>query len=898
MAEILLRTKQTVPPVRPDLVARERLLDRLNQGRPHGHKLTLISAPAGSGKTTLLSQFAALFSQPLAWLSLDKGDNNPRRFWTYLASTWQAALPGSGQGALAALAASESLPLETIPTLLINDLAQQSQWLVLVLDDFHVIHHPAIHEGLIFLVEYMPANLRLIVATRSDPPWPLARYRARSQLNEIRAQELRFNEDEAAEFFSQTMGLELPASSITALEARTEGWVAGLQLAAVSLRGRDDMAHFVQALTGSHLYIAEYLLEEVLQGQPEDVQSFLLKTSILDSMTPELCDAVTERRDGRQMLSALYQANLFIIPLDMEGKWYRYHHLFADLLQARLMQTQPPGAAADLHQRAASWYELNGMAEEAVQHWLAGKAYGQVAALIEQHGREMMFSGQANTLNGWLQELPKTVLQIYPRLQIYRLWLDLMQEKTEISPQALRRMENSLRSLPPSAENDKLQVELTAVLCRFVAFSGDTDRAIRLARDALEKLPDEEQALRARAYSALAVAYWFEGSDQQAKAAYEQTMSLALAAGNYSLAAHATFLMGMSQKDYGRLGAAARVYQSFIDLGQEIGQEPFLSAGPVTIGLAGIYLEWNELETAENYLRQGIQLSRLGGYGLSAGHTLSARLRQAQGDFQAAAAAIEALGETGVDPTGTARQILLSVARGDLDRALHQAEPWIRLVGKEDHTPQPPLLVMENVRVTLARLFLARGDLDMARNLLEQVRQTAEPDQRRGRLIEVYLLQALVDLRQNEGRITSQAIESLLRALVLGQPEGYVLTFLEEGTAVLPLLQAVSKREGTSAELARYVQRLIDLCLAPAVPDSTAGSGQPPGLVEPLTPREMEVLQLAASGLSNQAIAGELVITERTVKKHMTNILGKLGAVNRTQAAAKAMELGLIQPPQ
>jgi len=914
MPETLLRTKLYVPQARPGLVPRPRLIERLNQrpGQSEGFtaRLTLISSPAGAGKTTLLTQFAAGFQQPVAWLSLDEADDDPGRFWTYFIVACQSVLDGVGESALALLNTVQTLPGETVATLLINDLAGQDQALMLILDDYHVIHDPAIHSSVAFLLDHFPDKLHLVVATRVDPPWPLARYRARGQLIEIRARDLRFSLDEAAEFLNQTMNLDLSAEDVAALEARTEGWVAGLQLAAVamnaSLYGRDK-TEFIQAFAGSHLFVAEYLVEEILRQQPDHILDFLLRTSILDRLSAELCAAVTFRdavaeRDGvtgcqdeQAILTGLQRANLFIIPLDDEGRWFRYHHLFADLLQARLPQTMPAESIDRLHMKAARWYEQNGFMREAIKHALNAKDYEYVSSLIEEEARAMMFTGQARTLQNWLASLPENSFEANPRLQLYRLWIDLMQETGDLSPQALLEKEELLRSLPPSPENERLRMELIAILARFVAFSGNTARAIQLAEEALARLPDGESALRARAYSALAIAYWIEGNAYQARWAHDQCIILAKAAGNYSLAAHAQMMMAISHSDYGRLREAAATYQSIIEMGQQAGQKIFFPAGQGYIGLAGIHLEWNDLETAEAYLQRGMTLCSQGGLaGLSTGHTLKARLHQAQGDFQGALAELERLGETGVDPSGTARSILLRLAMSDPDKAAQLAAPWVHLSNGDPASPQLPLLISEIVRITIAQLFLAQGLLAQAWQLLDAAQASAAPGERNGRLIEIYLFKALVHLKQSEGQVTPQACLLFESALELAEPEGYTLLFLEQDPGIRPLLAAVITRQEGVTRLKQYAQKLLDACRGDEGSGHNLPSAGAASLVEMLTPREMEVLQLIAVGDSNQAIADKLVITVRTVKKHVTNILGKLGVSNRTQAVARARELGLF----
>jgi LuxR family maltose regulon positive regulatory protein len=504
MSGDLLQTKLYVPRVRETAVFRGHLIEQIKEGVQQGCKRTLISAPAGSGKTTLLSQFVAQLGRPVAWLSLDEADDDPTRFWIYLIAACQNIFEGVGESALALLGTQQQLPADTIPTLLINDMASLDQMSVLILDDYHVIKTPAIQESVAFLLDHLPDNLHIIISTRIDPPWPLSRYRVRHQLTEIRVRDLRFSLDETQKFLNQTVNLNLSSEDIAALEARTEGWAAGLQLAAIAMQSPlpdSSKVTFVEAFTGSHLYVAEYLVEEILKHQQETTQTFLLYTSVLDRLNANLCGAVTGREDGQATLTALYRDNLFVVPLDAEGRWFRYHHLFADLLRARLSQVLSAEEVAELHIKAATWYEENGLIREAIKHALAAKDFERVASLVEQEARSLMFSGQVRVLNNWLSTLPEASFQSHPRLHIYRLWIELMQEKSDISVSALRKKEAILRALPPSPENEQLQVELMAVLCRFVAFAGDTARAIQLAEEALSHLPDNETMLRARAYS-------------------------------------------------------------------------------------------------------------------------------------------------------------------------------------------------------------------------------------------------------------------------------------------------------------------------------------------------------------------------------------------------------------
>jgi LuxR family maltose regulon positive regulatory protein len=900
----VLATKLYVPPARANTIARPTLVEKLLSGVEHPGSFILVSGPAGFGKTTLLSEFVARCQQPTAWVSLDEGDNDPTRFCTYLITACQSILEDIGDSALELSASAQQLPDDTIPTLLINELAAQDRSIALVLDDYHEIQNPSIHAGMLFLLEHLPHNLHIIVSTRIDPPWPLVRYRARNQLIEIRAQDLRFSVEEAAEFLNHTMGLDLPTEDVAALEARTEGWIAGLQLAALSIMGRSDTAAFIQAFTGSHVYVAEYLTEEILQRQPDDVQLFLLQTSILDRMNAGLCEAVTDCPDGQAILNDLHRANIFIVPLDDEGQWFRYHHLFADLLQAHLLQALPEDAIAALHMRASAWYEKNGFTVEAINHALAAKDYESVASLVESVARNMIFTGRVNVLRAWLEAIPDETFHAHPRLGFYLFWIDLLQVKADLSDQAIQEKEGLLRTLPSSPENDRLRGELMAVVCRTMVLTGRTSRGIRLAQDALGYLAEEDLASRARANSALAIGYGLEGLAEDAAMAYRDCLAQALTAGDYRLAAHTRMAMGLIECHYGQLRAAAHTFQSIIDMGIQAGAPPakkmgprqeFFPAGQGYIGLANVHLERNDLQTAEGFLKQGMELCRRGGLdGIFLGRVFLSRLRQAQGDLDQALEEIRLAKQAfqrADDFNIAARQIEIRLAQGDIDGAVRWAAPLMAML---DDSVQLPLLFAEIVEALLIRVFLAQGEIGKVLQWLDRLQDTAEQGGRDRRLIEVHLLRALAEQKRQSGTIFHEAIGHLVRALELAEPEGFVLLFLEEGPALIPLLNAVVGHWAASDRVKKYARRLLSAFAEMGKPAAPHPPVEADGLVELLTPREMEVLQLVAAGDSNQAIADTLFITVRTVKKHISNILGKLEVDNRTQAALRARELGLV----
>ena len=929
----LLATKFYIPPAQAEFVSRPRLVDKLLNGVHRPGSFILLAGPAGSGKTTLLSAFAARSQLPIAWLSLEKDDNDPVRFWTYLIAACQSVFADVGETALELLGTQQPLPADTVPTLLINDLIKQDGSIVLVLDDYHEIQTPSIHASLLFLLDHLPENLHIIVSTRTDPPWPLARYRARNRLVEIRAQDLRFSFDEAAEFLKRTMRLDLSAEDVVALESRTEGWVAGLQLAAIALQSslahptslpsqsfaalqdRSTISDFIKSFTGSHVYIAEYLVEEVLQSQPVEVRKFLLQTSILGRMNAGLGEAVTDCRDGRAMLKSLRRANIFVIPLDNEGNWFRYHHLFADLLQAHLRQNMAAEELQALHRRASLWYEHNSFALEAVNHALAAKDFERVADLVERSARTLIFSGRLDILREWLEALPEDAIRAHPHLIFYLLWTDILQNRINLSDQAVQEKQDLLEALPSTPENDRLSGELMAVICRAVALSGRTSRGIHLAQKALNYLPLDDLASRARANSALATAHDLEGRVEQGEPAYRESLFQAIAAGDYRLAAHTMMVRGLVQRHYGQLHEASRTFQEIIDLGahadvtdmDKAGSVPvkstgsgkvFFPAGQGYIGLASIHLEWNELETAEHHLKLGMELCRQAGLdGIFIGRMQMSRLHQAKGDLDKAVAELQ-LAEQDFqrvdDFNLTARQIQICLAKGDVDQAWHWAAPFAQVLAGAPAMVQIPLLFFELIEAMIARVYLARGEFEKTLGLLERLEATAGPGNHLARLIEVHLLRALAYQKQNGGSLSSKAIESMEYALDLGEPEGYVLLFLESGPVVIPLLNAVLERQAAPGRVRKYVRKLLEAfgeMDSLAVSQTTSEGGD---LVEPLTPREMEVLGLLALGDSNQTIADKLFITVRTVKKHTSNIYGKLNVNNRTQAVARASELGLL----
>jgi LuxR family maltose regulon positive regulatory protein len=896
MATSVLSTKLYIPPERENAVARPRLVEKLlsSAGRPGS--FTLVSGPAGFGKTTLLSEFISWLQRPVAWVSLDEGDNDPIQFWTYLITACRSILEDVGESAFDLFNTQQPLPDDTVPTILINDLSTHGRSIMLVLDDYHAIHNPSIHAGLQFLLDHLPHNLHIIVSTRIDPPWSLARFRARNQLVEVRAQDLRFSVEEAAEFLNRTMELNLALEQVAALEERTEGWIAGLQLAALSMQGRDDISAFVKAFTGSHLYVAEYLVEEVLQRQPEGVQTFLLQSSLLKRMNAGLCEAVTGCQDGQVILESLHRENIFVIPLDNEGKWFRYHHLFADLLSARLQQSLSAKEIAVLQLCAADWYERNGFTLEAVSHAFAARDFERAASLLDHAGQSMIFTDQYTVLKIWLDALPYESIQTHPRLEIYRVLIDLSLGKIDMFERTLLEKEKLIKALPHSPENDRLRLEAMVYLSAFMAHQ-NTSRAIQMAQEALKEISDEDQRLRASLFSTLYRAYGMKGDIEKSAPAYRECLRLAQDAGMYGLMSNITMVRAFDLCQYGKMEEAARYCQLIIDACIQSKQKISYPAGPSYIGLAGIHLERNEIDKAEEYLKMGLELCQQGArYGLYTGYIQKARLHQAKGEFEEAIKTLHKLAQTvqRMDFTLTAQQVASRLAIGDVEGASSLATPLLEILGKSYYAQKLPRIAEEAFKLSLVRIFIAQREPEKAVQLLDEIQATVEPGTRFGRLMEVYLLRARAVQKQEDRNISSNAIAHLEQALELAEPAGFVTLFLEEGPTLIPLLNAVLGHQVAPDRIKKYARKLLE-AFDKIGKQSTHWPGiEATDLVEQLTPREMEVLELLAVGDSNQTIADKLVITVRTVKKHTSNIYGKLNVNNRTQAVALARELGLL----
>ncbi len=836
----------------------------------------------------------------VAWLSLDEGDNDPARFLAYFVAALQTVEADIGEASLAMLRSSQPPYIEAILTTLINEIAVAPDGFAPVLDDYYVIEAQPIHDALAFLLDHLPPQMHLVIASRSDPPLPLSRLRGRGQLTELRTADLRFTPDEAAALLNEVMGLDLSAEDVAALEARTEGWIVGLQMAALSMqgRGKEHIAGFIAAFTGSHRYILDYLTDEVLLQQPESVQTFLLQTAILDRLTGSLCDAVTGQGNGsaeltpggQEMLEQLDAANLFIVPLDDERQWYRYHHLFADLLRKRLSTTQPDLLSA-LHRQASEWYEKSGLIADAVSHALAAGDVERVARLVEENALAMIYHGELTTAAGWLEALPDEVVRSHPWLRVSHAWalvyagqLDGVEPGLQDAETALDRFDNAQR-----AEGKHIAGHIAAIRAYVAALRGDMLGSAELAREALEQLPEEDLAVRGLSAGLLGTVLRWSGDLVAAAQACAEAIAISQAAGDSHVVVDALYDLAALQFVQGQLHKTVATCQDALLLADEYVRQggrrlPIAGSGYYLIGQ--VLCEWNDLEATLRHAREGLELCEQWGWpeGLAFGYRRLARALQAIGDADDALDAIHKARQaaSGLSPWFgahmAAHQARLWLAQGNLTAASRWAQESGLSVDDE--------LSFRDVSEysVLARVLIAQGRLDEALGLLARLLKMTEAAGAMLVVIQVLVLQAMALQVQGE---VDQALTALERALSLAKPEGYVRTFIDEGAPMAALLRTAASR----GMVLDYVGKLLAAFEEAASPSLPRPS---PLLIEPLSERELEVLRLLAAGLSNREIAEELFLALGTVKKHINNIYGKLNVYKRTEAVARARELSLL----
>ena len=922
MSAPILLTKLFIPATRPELVSRPRLTSQLNQGLYR--KLTLISAPAGFGKTTVATEW--LYSNGddasppffVAWLSLDEGDNDAARFLTYLISTLNR-IPGLdiniGGGALQMLQSPQPPPVETVLAALINEVTLLSEKIVLILDDYHLINSQPVHDGLQFLLENLPPQLHLVITTREDPPISISRLRVRGQLNEMRASDLRFTLEETSNFLNLVMGLNLSEDDIAALETRTEGWIAGLQLAALSMQGLDDVTGFIHSFTGSNRMILDYLIEEVLDQQSEAVQAFLLQTAILNRLTGSLCDALTGQDDGQVTLEALEHANLFIIPLDDERRWYRYHHLFADLLKRRFNKTQSDQVTV-LHRKAGKWFEAQGFISEALEHIFASSDFAWAGQLLEEIGSDMIWKeGDSLSLQRWMEKIPKDIVHSRPELCLISGWLYHSADSPEPFEPYLESVQAYLASEGRERNNDDLsgqkrtaesrsvmskdagsmRAEIATIRGVVAARNGDLSRSIEQYKLALEVVPEDNLFLRAKAIAGLAEYHFFRGEVRDAHRLYAESHRMSLAGGYIHWGSSiALSRLANTQRRLGQLHQAMNTYEQMKQVFANQVVKNIQISGYACVGMGQIFYAWNELDNAEQQSHAGID------YGkkvnnlriLTLGHLALARTLQAQGDAVGAMNTMQDANEIWQNynlsrwtllPSVAAYQAWLSLVQGDIA----PASQWAQEKGLD---PDGELLYQyERDFITLARLFVAQGEGDKALELLQRLLSSAVQGGRIAREIEILALQSISIHEQGN---LEQALTVLKKALTLAEPGGFMRVFVDEGPPMARLLY-----ESLSSEIAPdYVRKLL-VAFPKSEPEKAEASHQATSgsvWIEPLTDRELEILHYVAEGLTNPDISNRLYLSPNTIKTHLRNIFGKLDVSNRTQAVAKGRTLGIL----
>ena len=943
MATSLLQTKLHIPPPRPGLVPRPRLVERLNaglwqnglqKGLCFARKLTLISAPAGFGKTTLLSEwihsavgnreygvssreyggrcvrigskerasaslltpYSLLPTPRFAWLSLDQGDNDLTRFLAYVVAALQTIKSHIGQGVLAALqsptANRPAINVEAVLTTLLNEtaglpndpLTGSEKGLILVLDDYHVIESQAIDKALTFTLDHLPLQMHLVIASRTDPTLPLSRLRARGQLTELRTKDLRFTIDEAAAFLEQVVRLPISSDHVRTLEDRTEGWVTGLQLAAVAMRGLgqgEQIARFIHSFGGSHRYVIDYLVDEVLDRQTPSVQAFLLQTSILDRIAAPLCNAVAGREDSQALLERLEAANLFLIPLDGERRWYRYHHLFADLLRQRLRQAQPEQAPI-LHCRASEWYALQGFHFEAVHHALAGGDFERAAGLIEATGLSLIGQGAFTTVRNWIDTLPKSFVRKRPYLCVYHAWASNFTDQLDAIEPYLQDAQRALQAQELPA-HDAVARDVHGHIATLRAWNARRQRdnalAIGLLKEAVNCLGDGNPIVRTFADLNLGLAYMDDGELVKAADAFRDAVSQESVSENELASLMATSHLAAVLILQGRLHEAAKLCRRTIrdQLARHDKLPPTLCM--VYLRLAWVLAEWNDVEGFYAHLSQAVLLADQIGYDsvVRVGvwtMTWEKQLLAEQGTIiefpEEVAAIVDRVLAIETDGDGTSPDIstieTLNTETYLVDDAYFEIWP-----GYSDHAR--------------ARKLAQEGRAQEALDLLAQIYESARAVKGIGLMIEARSMEALIYQAQGE---LDRALDALGDALSLGEPEGYVRTFADRGAPMAQLVQQAA----ACGMMPGYTARL----LAAFGTHPPEGARSPPSqpLVEPLSPRELEVLELIAQGLSNREIGQRLFLALSTVKGHNRNIYGKLQVQRRTEAVARARELGLL----
>lgn len=908
MATPILATKFFIPPPPSKVVVRSNLVKQLTDGLTSGRKLTLLSAPAGFGKSTLISEWIATCGRPAAWLSLDENDNDPARYLVYFIGALKTISPNLGAEILNILQDPQSPPVDSVLTALLNEIMTIPHNFILVLDDYHLTDSTSVDDVLTFLIDHIPPQMHLVITTREDPSLPIPRLRARNQLTEIRAADLRFTPTEAAEFLNQVMNLNLTADEVAVLDKRTEGWIAGLQLAALSMKGQEDVHGFIQAFAGDHRYIVDYLVEEVLRRQPEPVRNFLLQTSILDRLNGPLCDAVTAQTGSKARLEQLQRGNLFLIPLDDRREWYRYHHLFADVLRMHLTAETPDTVPA-LHHHASEWFEKNSLTADAIRHALAGEHFEHAAELIEKAIPSMRQSRQEPTLLGWLKALPDELFQNHPVLNVNYVGMLIQNgqfggvesrlqeiEQWLTTPEGSRRPpvyvdEEDFQRLPSSVHMYRAAIALA---------QGNTVNSMKHAGKVIELAREDDDFPRGAASSLLGLASWTDGDLETAHQMYSKGMAHLHKVGFISDVVGGSVVQADIRIIQGRLREAMSIYERGLQLATKQGTSVLRGAADMHVGMSDLYCEHNDLDTAEQHLLKSKELGELNGLPKNPyrWRVAMARIQGVQGDLDGALDLLDEAEPLYVgDFAPNVRPIQALKARvwikqGELEKAL----AWART--QKLSVEEPPNYLREFEQVTFARILLSQFQSDNIDNALldamgylERLLIAAEEGGRNGSVIEILILLALAHQLQED---MPAALSSLERALKLAEPEGYIRIFVDEGAAMEKLL----RKAVTSKSTPDYVAKLLSAFEAErkGIGEEMSPSAAPVSgyMIEALSQRELDILRLFKTELSGPDIAQELVIALSTVRTHTKSIYNKLSVNSRRAAVKRAIELGLI----
>jgi LuxR family maltose regulon positive regulatory protein len=888
MDTLLLATKMRIPPQPHYLVPRARLVDALEEALPR-YKLILLSAPAGYGKTTLLAEWAHASRRSIAWLSVSEADNDLASFLRSLLAAWKEIQPGIRETPLDLLLSGMAPEPQAVLSAFINVANGVANHTTFVLDDYHLIEEPSIHRAVTFLLDHLPPSLHFVLAGRTAPRLPLARYRARQELLELRAEDLHFLVEETEAFLNRLMGLELTPGEIVALHAQLEGWVAGLQLVSLTLR-RHREAGATLVVSGRHRFIADYLSDDVLAHLPEALQRFLLQTSILDRLCGPLCDAVTETDASHEMLKLLERENLFLMPLDDRREWFRYHRLFADFLHTELTQRHPR-EVAQLHRRAATWYLAHDLPEPAFRHAVDGDAVELVIQIGERYVAPKLFGGEVRVVEQWLAAIPPAWYARHPTLGLVQSIFLIITGAFDTCVRCLDEVEQRL-ALAGSADLLGQLAKVAALRCALACFQNDLPQAELYADLALRDLREEDCAFRADTYHALGDTYRGHGRWSEARACYIRALDCSHDSGAPLRSAHVFGALADLELRQGHLRDAAGYWRkalATIQQRENWGHLPLPVIGWVYLRMAEIHYEWNQLGEASDHLVRGLERSELGGdmRAMLAGHLIAGRLKLTEGDLAAAGACLERaqlLVEHAPFPDWVSRferfQIELWLAQRRLRAAVIWADASLQNDGRTGRGER------ELAHLSIARVLILKGDAASAARalaLLQRLMAAAEAESRLGVMIEALALQAVAHWDRGD---QAGALTALERALRLAEPEGYVRLFADLGRPVARLLQEARSR----AVLPQYVETLLMACHG----DSGSISATSTALPEPLTSREQDVLERLAAGLTNREIAAQLLISAETVKKHVSNICAKLGVSNRTEAAARARELDLL----